>query len=133
MTNEEYEYMVKKRMLLEVYTNDNNPDSHCEPMEGEPGLLFHEFIFLLAMIALNSTTLSPVPSEQIEQFFKLKLMFSPVPKENREYKTFDWYLEKAQLRASGLRVADPDAESDDSVHSDGDGEDDMDRFEIDEK
>ena len=65
MTNEEHTYLVEKRMLLEVYRNDNNPDSHCEPMEGEPGLLFHEFIFLLAMIALNSTTLSPVPSEQI--------------------------------------------------------------------
>lgn len=58
---------------MKVYNSDNNPDSHCEPMEGEPGLLFHEFIFLLAMIALNSTTESPVPSEQIEQFFNLKL------------------------------------------------------------
>lgn len=133
MTNEEHSYLVERKMLLEVYRNDNNPDSHCEPMEGEPGLLFHEFIFLLAMIALNSTTLSPVASEQIEQFFKLKLMFTPVPKENREYKTFDWYLEKAQMRALGARPADGDGESDDDFFSDNEGEDDMDRFEIDEK
>ena len=66
MTNEEHTYLVEKRMLLEVYRNDNNPDSHCEPMEGEPGLLFHEFIFLLAMIALNSSSACPVPSEAIE-------------------------------------------------------------------
>ena len=95
MTNEEHTYLVENQTLMKVYNSDNNPDSHCEPMEGEPGLLFHEFIFLLAMIALNSSTLSPVPSEQIEQFFKQKLMFTPVPKENREYKTFDWYLERA--------------------------------------
>ena len=60
-------------------------------------------------------------------------MFSPVPKENREYKTFDWYLERAQLRAEGLRVADGEGESDDDFFSDNEGEDDMDRFEIDEK
>ena len=63
MTNEEYEYLIEKKMLLEIYNRDNNPDSHCEPQPGEPGLLFHEFIFLLAMIALNSETLSPVPHE----------------------------------------------------------------------
>ena len=95
MTNEEYEYLVEKKMLDKVYRNDNNPDSHCEPMPGEPGLLFHEFIFLLAMIALNSETLSAVPSEQIEKFLILKLGFDPVPQDGREYKTFDWYLEKA--------------------------------------
>ena len=54
MTNEEYEYLVEKRMLIHVYDNDMDPaTSHCEPLPGEPGLLFHEFIFLLAMIALN--------------------------------------------------------------------------------
>lgn len=54
MDNAEYEYLVEKKMLLEVYNNDNNPNSHCEPLPGEPGLLFHEFIFLLAMMAVSS-------------------------------------------------------------------------------
>ena len=55
-----------------------------------------------------------------------------MPKEGREYKTFDWYLERAQLRAYGLR---PDEEggSEDDLFSDNEGEDEMDRFEIDEK
>lgn len=54
MDNAEYEYLVEKKMLLEIYNNDNNPNSHCEPLPGEPGLLFHEFIFLLAMMAVSS-------------------------------------------------------------------------------
>ena len=86
------------------------------------------------MIALNSTTLDPDKSVQIEKFFNLKLLFPPVPRENREYKTFDWYLEKAQHRASGLRPVDQEGESDDEIFSDDEGgEDAMDRFEIDEK
>ena len=31
MTNEEYDYLIERHMLLEVYRNDENPDSHCEP------------------------------------------------------------------------------------------------------
>jgi len=131
MDNAEYEYLEVKKMLIEIYNRDNNPDSHCEPLPGEPGLLFHEFIFLLAMIAMNSETLSPAPHEQIEKFFNQKLQFAQVPKEGREYKTFDWYLEKAQLKAAGIR---PDEDgSEDDLWSDGEGEDEMDRFEIDEK
>ena len=62
MTNEEYDYLVEQRQLIRIYEQDMNPEtSHCEPLPGEPGLLFHEFIFLLAMIALNSQTLSPTP------------------------------------------------------------------------
>lgn len=63
MTNDEHEYLIEKKMLFEVYRNDNNPDSHIEPQPGEPGLLFHEFIFLLAMIASSTESLSPIPSE----------------------------------------------------------------------
>lgn len=69
MTNEEYDYLIERHSLLEVYREDVNPESHVEPQPGEPGLLFHEFIFLLAIIALTSETLSPVPHEQIERFF----------------------------------------------------------------
>jgi len=83
------------------------------------------------MIALNSETLSPIPHEQIEKFFNLKLQFNQVPKDGREYKTFDWYLERAQLRAAGLRPEGEDSEDD--LFSDNEGEDEMDRFEIDEK
>ena len=120
-------------MLLQVYNSDNNPDSHCEPAEGEPGLLFHEFIFLLAMIALNAETLSPIPHIQIEKFLVEKLGFIPdnTPLQDRKYKTFDHYLEKAQLRAAGLRPDEQGSEADDLYSEEG--EDEMDRFEIDEK
>ena len=57
----EYVYLVQERKLIEVYNNDNNLDSHCEPQEGEPGLYFHEFIFLRALIALNAESLAEVP------------------------------------------------------------------------
>ena len=77
LTEPEYSYLVEKKTLLEVYNRDNNPDSHCEPAEGEPGLLFHEFIFLIAMIALNAETLSPIPHMQIEKFLVEKLGFIP--------------------------------------------------------
>jgi len=96
MTNEEYEYLVEKRMLIHVYDNDLSPEtSHCEPLPGEPGLLFHEFIFLLAMIALNQDTDSVEPSHKIENFFIIKLQFTKVPEDYRTYKQFDYYLEKA--------------------------------------
>ena len=95
----EYVYLVEKKMLLEVYNRDNNLDSHCEPQEGEPGLYFHEFIFLLALIALNAESLAevPVPHQQIERFFVEKLGFIPdnTPLHERKYKSFDQYLEKA--------------------------------------
>ena len=56
-----------------------------------------------------------------------------MPKENREYKTFDWYLEKAQLRAQGLTTAQEDGSDEDFFSDNEAGEDEMDRFEIDEK
>ena len=133
MTNEEYEYLVEHNMLIKIYENDQNPQtSHCEPSPGEPGLLFHEFIFLLAMIALTQDTDVVIPHQKIESFFIIKLQLQKVPEDYREYKPFDWHLEKAQLRAAGLR---PDAEDsqDDDLFSDNEGEDEMDRFEIDEK
>lgn len=132
MTNEEYEYLVENRMLIKVYEKDMNPEtSHCEPSPGEPGLLFHEFIFLLAMIALNKDTDVVEASEKIESFFIIKLELTKVPEDYREYKSFDAHLEKAQVRAAGLRPDDDG--SDDDLFSDNEGEDEMDRFEIDEK
>ena len=76
MTNEEHDYIVERKMLIQVYNNDNNPNSHVEPEPGEPGLLFHEFIFLLSLIALNSETESPIGHLQIEKFFINKLNFT---------------------------------------------------------
>ena len=133
MTNEEYEWLVEKKKLYKIYREDNNPESYNKPDSSEPGLLFHEFIFLMALIALNMETLSPDPAEQIEKFFEIKLKFDKVPDEGRKYKTFDYYLEKAQMRQNRLRGEDHE-DSENEIYSDNEGgEDDMDRFEIDEK
>lgn len=102
MTNEEYEYLVEHEMLIKLYQRDQNPEtSNCEPSPGEPGLLFHEFTFLLAMIALQQDSESMdsekrlVPSTKIENFFVRKLQFNKVPDQMRTYKPFDFHLEKA--------------------------------------
>ena len=42
-------------------------------------------------------------------------------------------MERAQIRAEGLRPEAEDGDDDDDFFSDGEGEDEMDRFEIDEK
>ena len=96
MTVEEWNYMERDKKLIQLYQNDNNPDSHCEPEKDEPGLLFHEFIFLIALIAVEGKediSGGEGYHRQIENFFTLKLEFKEVDRENREYKTFDYYLE----------------------------------------
>ena len=112
MTNEEYTYFEEEKMVQKTYDEDQNPErSKINPKEGTPGLLFHEFIILLALIALNGdqVTVLDDATEQIEFFFYSKLGFEKVPnsteeeKEAREakFKTFDQYLKKAQLAAEG--------------------------------
>jgi len=54
MTGEEYNFFENNE-IIKAYEVDKN---FCEPMEGEPGLLFHEFVFLLGRIACNCVTTS---------------------------------------------------------------------------
>ena len=75
-TPEENAYLTTNKVLLKIYNEDKSPkQTTCEPIEGEPGLLFHEFIFLLGLIALHCMDHSPVTSELIETFFVEKLNF----------------------------------------------------------
>lgn len=77
ITQKEYEYLIEKKVLLRIYNEDTNPQqTTCEPIEGEPGLLFHEFIFLLGLIAVNHMETSSLISQKIEDFFIEKLNFS---------------------------------------------------------
>ena len=88
ITPEEYSYF-ENTTLLNVYNNDMNPEqTTCEPAPGEPGLLFHEFIFLLGLIALNFMGTSPQTSQSIEDFFVEKLNFTRVAPDAR-LKTYD--------------------------------------------
>jgi len=64
--------------LLKIYNEDTNPQqTTCEPLNGEPGLLFHEFIFLLGLIAVSHMETSALVSQKIEDFFVEKLNFRP--------------------------------------------------------
>jgi len=63
ITQKEYEYLVEKKVLLRIYNEDTNPQqTTCEPIDGEPGLLFHEFIFLLGLIAVSHMETSNMTS-----------------------------------------------------------------------
>jgi hypothetical protein len=49
----------------------------------EPALFFHEFVFLLGLIAVNQMGASEAtePQDKIEAFFIERLQFNPVPPE----------------------------------------------------
>jgi len=47
----------------------------CEPIEGEPGLLYHEFLIVLGRIAINYIKTSETVSGRLEDFFVEKLNF----------------------------------------------------------
>jgi len=72
---EEYDFFGNIE-LCKVYNNDMVPkETRCQPSENEPGLFFHEFIFLLGLIAFTHMQTSPVASQSIEDFFVEKLNF----------------------------------------------------------
>ena len=82
ITPEEYQYMDGKQ-LCTVYNQDMVPkETRCQPEKDEPGLLFHEFIFLLGLIAFNCMQTSPNASQSIEDFFVEKLNFQRVDEAN---------------------------------------------------
>lgn len=90
MTNEEYDYLEERKELFKTYADDSNPaSSKCYPKEGEPGLYFHEFTFLLALIALNCSASSAVVAIQIENFFVEKLGFKKAEQDQSKFKSFD--------------------------------------------
>lgn len=77
-------------MLLKIYNEDKSPkQTTCEPTEGEPGFLFHEFIFLLGLIALHCMEHTPTTATLIEDFFVEKLNFkrqTSIPRYNEKKK-----------------------------------------------
>lgn len=76
--------------MLKIYNEDKSPkQTTCEPTEGEPGFLFHEFIFLLGLIALHCMEHTPTTATLIEDFFVEKLNFkrqTSIPRYNEKKK-----------------------------------------------
>jgi hypothetical protein len=58
MTGDEYNFFESNEIIRAYEVDKSYQTTLCEPAEGEPGLLFHEFIFLLGRIACNCVNTS---------------------------------------------------------------------------
>jgi len=76
MTAEEYAFFEENHEIIRTYESDKNyQTTQCEPKDGEPGLLFHEFIFVLGRIACNCVNTSDNIAGKLQDFFVEKLGF----------------------------------------------------------
>jgi hypothetical protein len=75
MTGEEYNFFENNEIIKAYEIDKNYQTTLCEPMDGEPGLLFHEFVFLLGRIASNCVNTSEHISGKLNNFFVEKLNF----------------------------------------------------------
>lgn len=94
----------------------------CEPRVGEPGLLFHEFVFLLSRIALNNVKTKGDIKGNLKDFFTTKLGFPDVLDVTRAKITFEDVTR---------RIAGSDEDEYGSEEEDGEGWD-SDELEMDE-
>jgi hypothetical protein len=79
LTNDEYQFLVIEKKLIEICQKDQQAEeSLLESFEGEPGLMFHEFIFLLALIAITRPTKDADQARNIEDFFVQSLQFKEI-------------------------------------------------------
>jgi len=84
----------------------NKPRAHdCE----EPGLLFHEFVLLLGLIAKQAMTCeADTVAGVIECFFVEKLTFKEPPENHRNIMKFDGMMRKAHHRAKQSKKSIPE-------------------------
>lgn len=76
MTAEEYAFFEENHEIVRTYEADKNyQTTQCEPKMGEPGLLFHEFVFVLGRIACNCVNTSDNIAGKLGDFFVEKLGF----------------------------------------------------------
>ena len=94
----------------------------CEPKVGEPGLLFHEFIFLLSRIAIANVNTSGSVSGKLNDFFTEKLGFQRVVDILRARVTFDDIRQRlSQPDDEGDQYGSEDEGDDEEWDSDGYG------------
>jgi hypothetical protein len=68
----------------------------CEPVDGEPGLLFHEFVFLLGRVASNCVNTSDHIAGKLNNFFVEKLNFRKAEMDRAQL-TYDNITKKLYL------------------------------------
>ncbi len=78
VSSDEYKYFENNEVMQFYEAELVNKSSHCDPKVGEPTLLFHEFVFLMARIALTQVNTSGNIRGKLNDFFTEKLEFSPV-------------------------------------------------------
>ena len=90
MTVVENEWHEGKNMLFQIYSKDVNPEqTQIETDDDEPKLMFHEFIFLLAMIATKKNSTDSLAANKIENFFHEQLGFKKIDDDEKNIKSFD--------------------------------------------
>lgn len=123
MTSEEYNFFTTGQ-IIGAYENDKNYQTTlCEPLEGEPGLLFHEFIFLLGRIACNCVNTADSISGKLNNFFVEKFQFHPVQDQNKAHITYDDITKKLYMSdEEGGGIFSDEDEGDESWDSEDNGE-----------
>ena len=76
MMSDEYNFFENNEIVKAYESDKNYQTTLCEPMEGEPGLFFHEFIFLLGRIACNCVKTADDIAGKLSNFFVEKLGFA---------------------------------------------------------
>jgi len=89
ITGEEYQFFENNEVIRFYEQDMVAPVVVCDPRVGEPGLLFHEFIFLLSRIALANVNTSGNVSGKLNDFFSEKLGFQRVIDVLRARVTFE--------------------------------------------
>ena len=131
MTVPENKWMEEEKVLLKICEKDVNPtQTHIETNDEEPKLLFHEFIFLLAMIATQKNNTDSLSAINIENFFIEQLCFRKIEDENKVFKSFDEVKHGILSGKSAKNLALYDDGSDISIEIDDDEDS---EFELDEQ
>lgn len=78
VSSEEYHFFESNEIIRFYEIDMATPVIMCEPHVGEPGLLFHEFVFLLSRIAITNVNTSGSVSGKLNDFFIEKLGFQRV-------------------------------------------------------
>lgn len=93
ISNEELEY-YKENKLIEAFSKNTNPMATINDREvGEPALHFHEFIYLLGLIARTMAADGQIDG-QLQEFYCSKLEFTHVPEAKMSDITYGMILER---------------------------------------
>lgn len=84
MTNKEYDFFDKFLLVKEYESDQNFTSTSVEPLDGEPDLKFHEFIFCLGRIANITVSSGDTLTDKLTILFIEKLNFEKVEGEVKD-------------------------------------------------